>query len=520
MVCRLVQNQQIHLVVHHHAQPQTALLPAGEDGNRLEHVLSREIVQGQPVSRGRGGEVPVGRNAVVHQIPVRMRELHHLRQIGNPGLRGDTNPAFVRVLLSHDDFQQRGFARAVVPDQGNPFAPLNPEADAVKECLCPVGLRQLAEGQRLVPVKFGGGKAGVQLAPLYRSGRDAHPLNPLFDGKRPLVQQFRIMFVHLPGGLAQTADFRLFLLITAGLLLFLPLLFQRVKAVVSAVGTRFAVLKLNHAANRLVQKIAVMGDGQDRARKTLQIRLQPLRSAKVQMVRRLIQQQNLRILQNQPPQVDAGFFPAGEALEELPALCVRDGKAVGDLVHLYVRVIAAQTPETFRQGVVAAQQLFPALPGLHAPFQLFHLTGQFAQTRKRGAQHVFHGKFRRIDRNLGDQPDPASRRERQLPGIVIQFPGQDFEQRGLSGPVAAQKPHPFPLFNLKGQAVQQRLPHLKGFYQVFALYLNHVARTPYSVRSARTISSKRMAWDAFTSMALSGSNWCFSSSMAASFVGK
>ena len=43
----------------------------------------------------------------------------------------------------------------------------------------------------------------------------------------------------------------------------------------------------------------------------------PLNRGKIQMVGRLIQQQNVRILQNQAAQVHPGLFSAGQLVEQL-----------------------------------------------------------------------------------------------------------------------------------------------------------------------------------------------------------
>ncbi|CAN3960960.1 Ribonuclease Z, partial [Dysosmobacter welbionis] len=56
MVGGLVQDQEVDLVIHQHAQPQAALLPAGEHRHRLEHVLAPEVVCRQPVSGRLGRE--------------------------------------------------------------------------------------------------------------------------------------------------------------------------------------------------------------------------------------------------------------------------------------------------------------------------------------------------------------------------------------------------------------------------------------------------------------------------------
>ena len=76
------------------------------------------------------------------------------------------------------------------------------------------------------------------------------------------MQMFRVVFVHLAGGLRQTADLRLFLLIAPRLFLFPPLLFHGVKTVIPAVKVRLAVAQFDNPPDRLIQKIAVMGDRQ------------------------------------------------------------------------------------------------------------------------------------------------------------------------------------------------------------------------------------------------------------------
>ena len=57
--------------------------------------------------------------------------------------------------------------------------------------------------------------------------------------------------------------------------------------------------------------------------------------------------------------------------------------------------------------------------------------------------------------------------------VAVQLPGQYFEQGGLAGAVFAQQAHPLPLVDLKGDAVQNIVAHLKGLDQAVDLYLNH-----------------------------------------------
>ena len=323
-------------------------------------------------------------------------------------------------------------------------------------------------------MELGGGKPGVHLPLFDRLFRGLHAGNPLFDGKRPLVKQFRIMLVHFPGGLRQAVDLRLFLFPAAELFLFPALPLHGVKAVVAAVKRRFPVLQLDNPFRRPVQKVTVMGNREDGSVKAVHVFFQPLRGVDVQMVCRLIQQENVGVLQNKPPQIDPRLFPAGEAVEQLPPLGRGDGQAVGDFVDRHFRVVPAETLEPLPQGIVPAQQGGAALPGLHAPFQRLHLRRQLPEPGKGGAQHVLHRIARGVDGDLGNQPYPPAGGQVELSGIEVQFPGQKFEQGGFPRPVPAQNANPLPLLYLEGQAVEHIPPDFKGFYQLACLYRYHI----------------------------------------------
>ena len=80
MVGGLVQDEQVDLLIHQHAQPQTALLTAGQGGHRLEHVLSPEVEGGQPVAGSLGGAVLIVDHGV-HQVALRVGEVDDLGQV-------------------------------------------------------------------------------------------------------------------------------------------------------------------------------------------------------------------------------------------------------------------------------------------------------------------------------------------------------------------------------------------------------------------------------------------------------
>ena len=169
--------------------------------------------------------------------------------------------------------------------------------------LVPIGLGHVPDAQHLVPVELRGGEPGVHLPRLGWLGGGPHPLDALFHGDGPavgLVHTLERPHPQLFGSLFQLLNLGLFLLILLHPLLEAPFLFHGIEAVISAVKLRLAVLNLNDPGHDPVQEIAVMGDGHHRPPEGADILLQPLRGMEVQVVGRLVQQQDIRILQNEP----------------------------------------------------------------------------------------------------------------------------------------------------------------------------------------------------------------------------
>ena len=105
-----------------------------------------------------------------------------------------------------------------------------------------------------------------------------------------------------------------------------------------------------------------MGDGEHRAPEAGHIVLQPLHRVQIQVVRRLVQQEDVRILQNQAAQIDPGLFAAGQSGEFPLAHLLRNAKAVAHLADAHVQIVAAGLLKTGGQTVIAAQKLLAALP--------------------------------------------------------------------------------------------------------------------------------------------------------------
>ena len=79
-----------------------------------------------------------------------------------------------------------------------------------------------------------------------------------------------------------------------------------------------------------------------------------------------------------------------------------------------------------------------------------------------GVQHVLHGEAHGVHRDLGDKPQAAALGDDHIPLVIVQLPGEDFEQGRLSRAVTAQKSHPLSSLHLEGDAVQYVVSDLKG----------------------------------------------------------
>ena len=119
--------------------------------------------------------------------------------------------------------------------------------------------------------------------------------------------------------------------------------------------------------------------------------------------------------------------------------------------------------------------LHDALGGVvsHLHPQLGQLLFNLVEAFKGGVQHVLHGVPLGVDGNLGDEAHPLAGGDGDGALIRLHLPGDDAEDGGLAGAVAAQQPHPLPGIHLEGKPVQDFSAHFKFFDQAGQLYINH-----------------------------------------------
>ncbi len=82
--------------------------------------------------------------------------------------------------------------------------------------------------------------------------------------------------------------------------------------VIALIGNALAAIELENPARHIVEEVAVVGDDQDRARIVAQMAFEPIDGLGVEMVRRLVQQQEVGLLEEQPAERHAAPLAARE----------------------------------------------------------------------------------------------------------------------------------------------------------------------------------------------------------------
>ena len=191
--------------------------------------------------------------------------------------------------LACNGAQERGFAGAVGPEKTDALAGKDRPVDAGENRLVRITERGVVELQQLARADVRRGKVEREWAVDVRGGDQLHPLERL-DPALGLLGLGRLG--------AETVDVRaqvfdLFLLPGVGRLL----LGQRLGAralelgVVAAVDIELASIEMDDRRYDRVEKVAVVGDQQQRPRITLQPLFEPEHGVEIEMIRRLVEQQ-------------------------------------------------------------------------------------------------------------------------------------------------------------------------------------------------------------------------------------
>src|SRR5581483_12076710 len=336
---------------------------------------------------------------------------------------------------------QRGLARSVRSHQSDAVAALNEKIQVVENAVGAVALRNVPELLHDAPAGLWLREAEMN-GLLLRRQLDALNLFELFDAALHLAG--------LGGLVAETVD-KDFQMMNSFLLVFVssfqlgePVLLQRfVAGIIACIKVHAPVPELGDFLYCDVQKIPVMRNDDERMRIPVQIIFQPVARLKIQMVCGLVEQQQVRFLEQQLGQGDAHLPAAREFLGSAPPLLFRETEAgehrsnpgLGRVPVERLKLVLHAVKPLGGGAIFFARRVQTAQ--LFSQFALLALERQ--HFRKNAQTFLKDGSARQGQAVLGQityaqAPGPID------PARIERLqPGEDFEQRGLAAAIAADQ---------------------------------------------------------------------------------
>ena len=220
----------------------------------------------------------------------------------------DLDGAFVGLLLAGDHAEQRGLAGAVRSDDADDAAGRQFEGEVVDQQVVAEAFAQVFEIDHVLAEPLGHRNDDLRDRVLLGIGDLEQLLVALvarlgFRLPRLRRRRYPLAFA------IERAPARLIL---AAFLLHALLFLMQPGGVVALVGNAAAVVELEDPAGDVVEEVAVVGDDQDGARIVAQVAFQPGHAFGVEMVGRLVEQQQVGLVEQQLAQRHAALLAAGE----------------------------------------------------------------------------------------------------------------------------------------------------------------------------------------------------------------
>ena len=413
IVGRLVEHQQIRRACEQAREQQPVSLAPGQRPDRVLRTPRREqevLEVAQHVNRfpPHGKELP----AVGHRVldgGVFREPFPLLVEVSDPQARTMAYPAPGGLELPHQQSGEGGLSDSVRPDDPHPVSaldetgetlddggPVMGEGDVLGLDHPPSGPRALRETE----LERGGVRTDPPDAPLLAHldeppesahvpgpARPEARAKPCLLAREPPVEPFRLPFLGLPAFVAPAKKVR----------------------IVARPGSDPRPVDLDDPGREPFEERAVVGREHEAAGESRGKPLEPLDGRDVEVVRRLVEEQEIGLRHQGASDQQTPPVPAGERLE-----------------------CGVRFDSGFLQGVVDPPFLLPALDQRFAREALADdLAGRAREPVRKNLRHERH-----------PEPRPAL----DEPRIGLAEAGEDREERGLAGPVAAGHAHPLPGF--------------------------------------------------------------------------
>ena len=445
MVGRLVEHQKLRRPAGDQREVEPRLLPAGKRGDRHIRLFAAEAEGAQPGAHALGQGVGHEKREVAERgavgaqrVDLVLREIAD-REVARPPHR----PPLGRQQIGEEP-REGGLAVAVGAEQRDPFVRVDPEVQVPQHGTA----RLVADGgvleghqRRLEPV--GLGKREIGGVPVRDDGQVRQLLERLHAALR-LTGLARVV--------AETVDETLqpaTLGVDAGLLglggresLGMGL---REAGVVAGVEGQPAARHVENALGHRVEQVPVVAHHHERPGITLEVRLQPHGGFEIEMVRRLVEQQQIGLGEQRGGQRDPHPPSAGE---------------IGERRSLH-RLVDAQPGEQPRGA--RGRRMRADLPEADLDLGAARIPGAFRFGDQGGAllvggEHRGARRFRTARHLLIDQPDRKAAGADDPALVGLEPAGDETKQGRLAAPVAPDQAEPAARADLRVHATEKRAP--------------------------------------------------------------
>ena len=389
------------------------------------------------------------------QIFMVLIEVADLHLAAEPGLPRD------ELDLPRDGLQQRGLPGAVQPDDAQllPALDLQLLQGLVKRIAIPTHARVLQhQGHIAAPLGFRKGE--LHLAPVLDGIRDAVELGQVRAAAPGLLGV-------LPRDVAADVLFLLLDVILLAVEMALGqfqflLFFLHEFRVIAFVGPALAHINFQDAGGDFVQKVAVMRDDHHRRGAVGDKILEPSQRWQIQMVRGLIQQEQILALEHRLGEHYAALLAATKRIHGLFKLILAESQRLQNTFRTGADAEPIEALEGLGHILVARHDHIEVRIGLahpmlqlpHLVLQLFHVAegrqGLF-QDGPAGFGHQILGIVAHADAPLLGGPDHGAL-------VRLQLAQEQLEDRALACAIAANEAPAFTFFQGPGHVLQ----HLVG----------------------------------------------------------
>ena len=311
VIGRLVEQQRVRRAEQHARDGQPRSLAARQHAGPFVHIVAGEQEAAEDVADHRHH---VHRRAVLQRVVHRQRRVEArglvLRKVLHHHLVAFLPGAAVGRFRSGQHPHQRRLAGAVRADERDAVAPLDVQVQVLKDDEIAVRLADVLQLQDRTAALRAGGKREVDALPLGRD-LDRHHLVEQLDAALHL----RRLRGLVPEPVHEQLDARyLFVLVLLGLteLLEPRVALGNVMAVIARVVGDRPEAEVGDARHDRVQEEPIVRHEDDGVRVLRQIPFEPVAGIEVEVIRRLVEQQQARLLQQQLGQGDAHLPTARE----------------------------------------------------------------------------------------------------------------------------------------------------------------------------------------------------------------